>query len=89
MLASPEEKHQRDCYWGQARIQDMLHKIDVDQKILFLCGFLDTMSLGEMRLLVEPLNKLFTRNLQTISCPFQTKILDCQIHKPSLAERTG
>ena len=36
------------------QIQDMLHKIDVDQKeAFFLCGFLDILVFLEMRLLKE------------------------------------
>ena len=44
---------------------------------------------GEMRPLIELLKKLLARNLQTISCPFQTKTLDYQIHASSSAERIG
>ena len=53
-------------------------------------GFLEMLVLGEMRLLIEPLKKLLTRNLQTVSQPFSDlKTLDCLIRTSSLAERMG
>ena len=49
--------------------QDMLHKIEVDHKdIVFMW-----VPGREMRLLLELLKKLLTRNQQTTSCPFQTQ----------------
>ena len=37
---------------------------------MFLRGFLNMLVFGEMRPLIELLQKLLTENLQTISCPF-------------------
>ena len=54
------------------QIRDMLHKIDVDQKEIVLCGFLIMLVFVEMRLLIELLKKLLARNLQVTSYPFQT-----------------
>ena len=47
--------------------QDKLHEIVKTRRILYLSGSLNMLVFGEMRLLEQ----LLTRNLQTISCPFQ------------------
>ena len=53
------------------QIQDLLHKINADQKefffvCLFFCGFLDMLVFDEMRLLIELQKKLLTKNRQPI-----------------------
>ena len=53
------------------QIQDLLLKINADQKYIFLCSFLDMLVFEEMRLLIELRKKFFTKNRQPISCPFR------------------
>ena len=50
-------------------------------------GFLDMFVFGEVKLLIELLKKLLTRNLQTVTAG--PKTLDCQMHTASLAARMG
>ena len=53
------------------QIQDTLHKIEVDQKEVVFMWVPGHVGIGEMRLLIELLDKLLTRNQQMTSCPFQ------------------
>ena len=73
----------------------MLYNIDVNQKEIVLMWVHGMLVAEEMRLLTVLLKKLSTKNLQTISCPFQTvkrltakyMPLDCHMYESSLAKR--
>ena len=46
------------------QIQELLHKINTDQKKLFLCGFLEMLVFEETRLLIELLKKLLIKKIK-------------------------
>ena len=62
------------------QIQELLRKINADQKGIVLCGFLDMLVFEETRLLIELRKKLLTKKQQTNSRShafFGPKTFDC------------
>ena len=72
------------------QIQELLHKINKDQKVIVFTEFLDMLVFEETRLLIELRKKLLIKKTNSRSHAFfGPKTFNCQICISNLAERMG